>query len=123
MTGKQRDDGGPAWTLEQAACIELLAEFALGKHHLPVVREWGDGVCVNWHGNLATTDFDGLTRLVLLAHKYAVRIEIGWSGPGMVRIIAHKRMHGERKTLGFSRWHPDLDYLRTSITMLEARRK
>lgn len=93
---------------DQQACIEMLADWACGKHHLPQVHEFGAGVCINYRGDLSTFDFDRLTRLVLLAHRDAIRIEIGGSGPGMVKIIAHRRKHGDRKTMPHYAWHPSL---------------
>jgi hypothetical protein len=39
----------------------------------------------------ATFDFNGLTELVLLAHKECVRVEIKASGPGMIRICIWQR--------------------------------
>lgn len=96
------------FTTDQHFCIAALAEFAKGKHHLPKVHTWGRGVCVNWFQGLSTFDYDNLTRLVLVAHKHAVRIEIGSSGPRMVRIIAHRRTHD---TAGINERHPTLEDL------------
>lgn len=96
------------YTESQEACIALLEDFAGGRHHLPKIKEFGRGVCVNYRGDLSTFDSDKLTRLVILAHKRAIRIEIGSSGPGMVKIIAHKRQHGDRATLRFHERHPTL---------------
>ena len=102
-------------TYDQNFCIKTLADWAGGEHHLPEVKPFGEGVSVNWSGDIATVDFDGLTRLVLLAHRDAVRIQVSYSGPRMIRIAAHRRQHGDRKTMGFSRWHPGLEELRTDI--------
>ena len=96
-------------TLDRRACIDALAEIFGGEHHLPDVKEFGTGVCINHHGSLATFDFDELTRLVIVAHKRAVRLSIASSGPGMIRIIAHKRIHSA--TAGFSQRHPSLSDL------------
>lgn len=99
-------------TEDQKFLTDVLAEFALGHHHLPDVRGWGDGIVISWSGNLATYDFDGLTRLVILAHKHAVRIEIGSGGPRMANIIAHRRKHGPFRELSQFKRHPNLDELR-----------
>lgn len=66
-----------------ARCALLLSEWLGGLHHLPPGQEHS---CVDWSGrfveirdrsfNLSTYDFDGLTRLVLLAHEHAIRAEI-----------------------------------------------
>ena len=82
------------FTPDQEACRAMLSEWVGGDHHLPKVHEFGTGVCINFYGDLSTYDFNRLTRLVLLAHRDAVRVEIASSGPRMVRIIAHKRSHG-----------------------------
>lgn len=101
-------------TEDQEYCKEMLADWVLGNHHLPKVHEFGTGVCVNYRGDLSTYDWDRLTRLVLLAHSYSVRIEIAASGPGMVKVIAHRRVP---KAEGQKMWqgHPTLENLRDRI--------
>lgn len=99
---------------DQEHCIKALSVFAHGRHHLPKPKEFGNGVCVNWVGDLASFDFDRLTRLVLVAHACAVRIEIASSGPRMVKIVAHRRKHGDRKVLKFHEYHPSLADLQAS---------
>ncbi len=78
---------------------------------MPKVHPFGGGICINYSGDLSTFDFDALTSLVLLAHKYAVRIEIASSGPRLVRIIAHRRAHGNRKEMRVYQYHPGLNDL------------
>ena len=100
-------------TPDQLFCVNLLSEWAHGDHHLPnKIHTCGQGVSINHYGDLSTWDFDRLTALVVLAHKYAVRIEIGSSGPNMVRIKAHRRTHydgvGEKC---ICKHHPTLDDL------------
>lgn len=104
-----------AMTEDQKYCVAMLAEWAGGTHHLPKVHSFGDGVCINFLNDLSTYDFDRLTRLVLLAHRDAVRVEIAGSGPRMVRIIAHRRKHGDRKSMRQYDWHPSLDDLVETI--------
>ena len=103
-------------TEDQLFCVETLCDWALGRHHLPKVHQFGNGVCVNWSGDLSTFDFDGLTRLVLIAHRDAVRIEISSSGPGMIRIIAHRREHVTNEKLPMHKMHPTLDDLIKQIS-------
>lgn len=105
-------------TEDQNYCEEMLALWCGGHHHLPKVYPFGSGICINFRGDLSTYDFARLTHLVLLAHKKAVRIEIASSGPGMVKIIAHRRKHDE--TLGVSQRHPSLFDLVETINKLEA---
>jgi hypothetical protein len=104
---------------DQKYCIQFLATFAGGYHHLPTVHQFGTGVCVNFTGDLSTHDFNRLTMLVLLAHRYAVRVEIASSGPGMVKIIAHRRKHGVRKNLRSFEYHPNLEELRAMSREVE----
>ena len=81
-------------TENQLYCIKTLADWAGGEHHLQEVKLFGDEVALNHFGDVATVDFDGMTRLVLLAHRDAVRIQVSYSGPRMIRIAAHRRKHG-----------------------------
>lgn len=97
-------------TEDQNYCKSVLSHWIDGDHHLPPVHPFGEGICINYYGDLSTFDFDRLTRLVLVAHRFSVRIEIASSGPGMVKIIAHRR--SLEKQAGRSRWHPDLNCLK-----------
>lgn len=78
-------------TDDQQFCADMLAEWVGGYHHLPKLREFGTGVCINFYGDLSTYDWNRLTQLVLLAHRDFIRIEVASSGPRMVKIIAHRR--------------------------------
>jgi len=97
-------------TPDQKFCADMLAEWAGGYHHLPKVKKCSQGIEINHYGDLSTFDFDKLTRLVLLAHRDFVRIEITSSGPRMVKIMAHRRKPKEE---GDCMWahHPSLDDL------------
>lgn len=59
---------------------DLLARFVDGLHHLdrPERIKWSCDhyIEVLWYGVLSSYDFSTLTRLVLLAHDHAVRVEI-----------------------------------------------
>lgn len=96
-------------TENQQYCKNMLIAWAKGEHHLPDIYPCGSGIHINHYGDLSTFDFDKLTRLVLLAHRDAVRIEITNSGPRMVRIIAHRRKHDAAACM--SQRHPSLDDL------------
>jgi hypothetical protein len=77
---------------DQWYCYQMLCDLYCGAHHIPgKVKEWGIGIEVSDHATLSTFDFDKLTRAVFLAHDRAVRLEIGPSGPGRIRIILHRR--------------------------------
>lgn len=105
-------------TEDQKYCKEMLSEWVGGDHHLPKVHEFGTGICINFYGDLSTYDWNRLTRLVLLAHRDAVRVEISWSGPRMVKIIAHRRSRdGDRI---YNR-HPSLaDLIKEAQAMIES---
>jgi hypothetical protein len=107
-------------TEDQQFCKDMLSEWVGGDHHLPKVHGFEKGICINFCGDLSTHDGDRLTRLVLLAHRDAVRIEIASSGPRRVKIIAHRRKHGTRETLKFWEFHPTLTDLSASALQLHA---
>jgi hypothetical protein len=78
-----------------------------GRHHLP---SGGRNVTVHRNGNwtyleanviaqLATFDYDELSRLVFAAHDYCVRVEIAQSGRGMVKLLLHPRNTREGSTM------------------------
>jgi hypothetical protein len=98
---------------------QLLASYALavvhgGYHHLGKIKECGPrGVETSTHAGLSTFDDNLLTRIVLVAHRMGVRVEIGSSGPGMVKLIAHARYTNDDKNspLNFYERHPSLDHL------------
>jgi len=95
-------------TEDQEYCRKALSRWIGGDHHLPKVYEWGMGICISVHGDLSTFDWDRLTYLVLIAHRYRIRIEIGSSGPRTVRVIAHRRKAEGSQSVR----HPGLSDLR-----------
>lgn len=104
--------GESTWTDDQKTCIRALADWAGGKHHLPDVKPFGDGVCINWYGAIHTFDFDQLTRLVLIAHRDKVRMGVTNSGPGMIKITAFCRT-------GPDHLHPSLQDLIAEASELQ----
>ena len=94
----------------QIELIHFLARWRFGTHHFGGnVNECGRGVTLTCsHYDLSTYDADRLTWLVLLAHKYHVRVELGAAAPGYMRVHCHQRkLDGDRV---FDR-HPDLTEL------------
>lgn len=77
----------------QRACFDLLCDVFYGEHHAPErIYAFGRGIKCNVMGSqLATFDFDYLTRLVVLAHDRCVRVEIVPSGPGRTGLALFKR--------------------------------
>lgn len=77
-----------------------------GNHHIPgEVKQFGDGWAVNYSGDLATFDYNHLTKIVLLAHDECVRASIQPAGARNVKIAIWKR---KREGSTFER-HPSLD--------------
>lgn len=103
------------FTVDQAYCSCFLSRFFRGWHHTPPLKKFGSGVEVNAQScRFSTYDFDLLTRLVIMAHSYAVRVELGDGGPGRVKLIAHRRKHDPcipGEGLQQHERHPDLDRL------------
>lgn len=86
-------------------CAWVLYRAYRGTHHVPRgVRANDRWLQVHHHGDLATTDGDLLTRLVIAAHDAAVRVEVS---PGMryVRIMLHPRRRADSN----ARSHPCLE--------------
>lgn len=73
--------------------IECVLSFAFrGIHHAGNIKKhavtfWETNV----HGTFSTFDNDVLTRIVLAAHRYAVRVEIGNGGPHRLKLKLHAR--------------------------------
>ena len=68
-----------------------------GFHHTPPIRKCGNrSICVNTRkAYFSTCDFDYLTKAVIMAHNWGVRMEVGASGPGMIKIQLWKRYKRE----------------------------
>jgi hypothetical protein len=92
---------------EQEA-IDFFSEFYQGEHHIPgKVKSFGHhGWAVNHdRGDLATYDYNQLTRLVFMAHSKCVRVSIMPSSPRHLRIVIWKRQHEG----GMAQRHPTLE--------------
>lgn len=81
----------PPWTPDQSYCLAAMAEMVGGYHHLRTTRAWGDGIAMEWMGDLSTFDTDLLTNLVVIAHRDRIRVEIVPSSPRSVKIVMHRR--------------------------------
>jgi hypothetical protein len=88
-----------------------------GWHHVEKRQPSGTGVRFNVFGTFATFDYAQLTRLVLAAHAVRVRVEVGQSGPRMLRVSLHVREH---KPTCFAAHHPSLDDLIADAEKLKA---
>lgn len=100
---------------KQKECHQFLADLVYGYHHITgIVRPMGsNGIYINSTRSnyLATYDFNGLTRAVVMAHDRCIRFEVAPSGPGMLRLNIHKRRHSENDgSLSMWEWHPTLEH-------------
>ena len=92
--------------MKKETAIEFFSEFYYGEHHFPAkLQPWGDGWCINHYGQLATFDFNELTRLVFMAHDKCIRVGIEHGGPRALRIAIWPRL-GEGS---MSTRHPDIE--------------
>lgn len=110
--------GGFDWTASedptpiQLGLVDFLSRWTRGTHHFDgKVHPWGRGValvryCPGW----STYDAAELTSLVLLAHRFFVRVEIEPASFKYLRVICHQR---KEATDGDKQWarHPSLDGL------------
>jgi hypothetical protein len=79
---------------DQWESAQLLRDLFHGWHHLPgdIKQSGSRAIHINIRGgNLSTFDYNNLTVLVVLAHDRMIRAEICSSGPGMVKLMLHKR--------------------------------
>jgi hypothetical protein len=109
-----------AWMSDdQFECVKILEELYRGYHHMKCrnVKDWGTGIAYSHYGELSTFDFDHLTRLVKMAHDRCVRVTIGPSGPGMIRIMMHKR---HKRDGCMSERHPTWEQVTEKYKELEA---
>jgi len=77
-------------TIEEAETF--FSEIYYGSHHIPSnIKQFGSGWAINHYGDIATHDFNQLTRMVFLAHDMCYRLQIQQGAPGGVKIIVWKR--------------------------------
>lgn len=82
----------------QWECYTMLCDLVGGSHHIygGKIQPAGNGILINIrnHG-WSTFDFNLLTRAVIMAHDRMIRLEINPSGPGLLKLIFHKRQGRE----------------------------
>lgn len=79
---------------------------------------WAPAFASTTTADLSTYDWNRLTRLVLLAHRDFVRVELASSGPRMIKICAHRRAPKTDKDTQCQR-HPSLDDLIQEIQKMK----
>lgn len=97
-------------TLFQQQAMDILGIVGGGIYNSPINWEtvdwdFGRGICVVWHGGLATYDFNKLTLLVLLCHEARIRCEIRPSSHSTLRIAMWPRQQLGNMT----QRHPNID--------------
>jgi hypothetical protein len=94
----------------------MLADWAGGGHHLEMAAmekvDWTNEAYIRCQldtgyidGDLSTFDFDGLTRLVFLAHDYSIRVAVSPINRRSLQFL----FHGRNRTGGFSQRHPTIE--------------
>ena len=85
----------PWMNADQKECFELLCDIHGGGNHLfgKIYPSGEFGIYINSTCShcMSTFDYSNLTRAVVLAHDRMIRFQIEPSGPGMLRLVAHKR--------------------------------
>lgn len=118
MKNKPISPHSDLWSKEQRECIDCLAEFSGGYHHLGNLRMYGRGVEMTTFQDYSTFDSDRLTLIVIAAHARAVRVEIEPCSPDYLRIVAHKRIDDPSARIHLR--HPNLSDL---AGMIENRKR
>ena len=84
------------WMTDDQWLLSLfLCRLFKGFHHCPEIKQSNCGVrniVINTRTSyFATYDYDHLTKAVIMAHNWGVRLCISGSGPGMFKISIWKR--------------------------------
>jgi hypothetical protein len=92
----------------QAKVADILGMVGSGLYNAPInpekIQLFEKYFVVTWRGQLATWDFDQLTRLVLLCHVARIRCCIEGCGPNMIRFYFSPRVD----TGDIAVRHPDI---------------
>lgn len=94
----------------QKKVVDIVGMVGCGIYNAPIADriDWeygGRGVAVIWKRELATFDFDQLTRLVFLCHEARIRCQVESAGPRMMRLAFWQRVHAGDVAVR----HPNLD--------------
>jgi hypothetical protein len=102
--------------LEKQEAINFFAALFYGEHHIPSeLKEAGDGWQISSnYTTLASFDFNGLTRLVLLAHDRCMRVDVSARGMNRIVIMVHKRVREGDMTKRHPTMEEHIETIRTS---------
>lgn len=85
------------WTEDQRGLLAFLAGVMGGEHHVsgkpkPLGRGFHSGIYISLpDSGFATYDFNLLTRLVIRAHDFKIRVQLKGSSPGRIGLMLHQR--------------------------------
>ena len=94
---------------------DLLGEWLYGLYHLDFGEiahiDWSNSyhIDLRYYGHLSTYDTDNLTRLILLAHREAIRVEITPRSNRYLTMRFHRRKHDPDGRLEIYERHPTID--------------
>ena len=92
--------------LELNTARQFFADFFYGEHHLPSkIKPWGEGWMVIMPGEIATTDYNEMTRLVIMAHDRAIRVSVKPHNVRYIKLILHQR---DPMVEGLNTGHPSI---------------
>lgn len=102
-------------SLEQATAF--FSEFYRGAHHIPgKIKPFGFGFAVNHdRGDMATHDYNDLTRIVLMAHRDCIRVGITAVRNNVLQIAIWQR---QGRDGAMHERHPDIQ---TAINIFEGK--
>lgn len=84
---------------------KMLSRVYGGDHHVRRLRDEGRFMTCLHGGDLASFDFDHMTRLVLGAHEYCLRVSVSNGGPNQLKIWVWDRKREGR----MSERHPTIE--------------
>jgi hypothetical protein len=95
------------YPLSKKEATDFFADFYGGEHHIPneVIPIGNNGWEVADVNSLATTDFDGLTKLVVMAHDRCMRVALVPCGVNRYKLVLHKRVRGVNISIS----HPTIE--------------
>lgn len=71
---------------------QFFADFFYGEHHVPgLIKPVNEGFYILMMGELATTDYNDMTRLVLMAHARCIRVCVRPCNFRYLRVSIFKR--------------------------------
>lgn len=86
---------------------KLLSRVFRGMHHVnSLKKEKLHWTCIT--NVMSTYDFDELTRLVLAAHEYCCRVEVGNGGPNRLKLFVSDRIRKTKESNIFES-HPTIE--------------